>query len=177
MDVLPLKTGVCLVAGGWLYGALLGLLLAFIKPEQPLNAKQGNECLLVSFYKVPLALFAATVIGLGTLIVIIQIATYRKLWQRLHTQIGDVSASNHGNIARNKLYKRAMTTCSMIAAAYLFSWLPLMMFVLSIHWSNIDVEKSGNVLRFFGILGIGQAFCNAIIFKLRNTKCAFCTRN
>ncbi len=173
--VLPLTTAVCLVCGGWLYSLLLALLLAFIPPENP-GANQGDECYLVGdlFHKVPRSLFEVSVIAIGCLIISIQTATYWKLWKQQQTPIGEVSASNN---SRNKLYKRAMTTSSLIISAFSLVWLPLMIFALVVDWSKyIDQHEARQVIRSLGVLGIGQAFSNAIIFKLRNMKFAFCAR-
>ncbi len=176
--VLPLKTAVCLVCGGWLYSALIALLFAIVPPKN-VDGHNQNECfvLIDLFHKIPRALFAVSVISLGSLIVILQMATYWKLWKQQRTQIGDVSASNHGNIARNKLYKHAMTTSSLIAAAFLVSWVPILTLILVTDWSPyIDESKFRNVVYSMGALGVAQAFSNAIIFKLRNMKFALCTR-
>ncbi len=173
--VLPLKKAVLLVTGGWIYSTLLALLYAFIPSENP-DIHQNDVCFMVSdaFHKIPRALFAASVISISGLIVIIQRVTYWKLRKQQQTPIGEVSASHD---ARNKLYKRAMTTSALITAAFILSWIPGLILVLVVDWSeNIDEVKYRNVIHSAGILGIAQAFSNAVIFKLRNMKFEICMK-
>ncbi len=173
--VLSVKKARFLVSGGWIYSTIIVLLYAFIPPENP-GIWQNDNCFVLSdsFHKISRALFACSVIGISGLVVVIQMITYWKLRRQQQTPIGEVSASQD---ARSKLYKRAMTTSALITAAYILSWIPGMILLLIADWSNdVDQLKLHNVLHSMGTLGIGQAFCNAIIFKLRNMKFETCMK-
>ena len=125
------------------------------------------------FHRIPRTVFVASVITLGVVIVMVQMATYSKLRKQQQTPIGEMSAST---VSRNKLYKKAMTTSALITLAFLLAWIPLMIGCLFVDWSGFDEQKSRPIIRSLGILGIAQSFSNAIIFKLRNMKFTLCLK-
>ena len=87
--VMSKQTAVILVVSGWGYSILLALLLAFI----PTGNDPITKCSFVDLFpQVPRMLFAATIIGIGVVIVTIQLVTYWKLWKQIHMAIGQVSA-------------------------------------------------------------------------------------
>ncbi len=155
------KTVIVLLCSGWLYTAFIGLLgLLMPRPQQ------GSSCLAphLSFHKIATTLAAASVIMLVFLVVILQTATYWKLLKLQRMAVGPGT-----NTGRNRMYRRAMVTSSLVATAFLIGWLPLSTSVLLFHWSNIDEETMNTIIRAISILGFLQSFSNPIIFKVRNS--------
>ncbi len=158
----------------------IGLALLWVlMPEGSIPTNQDQACLTpeILFHKAPKTIFSITVIVMLVLIVSMQLLNFLKLWKRLQMSIGSVpSGPVPVATGRNRIYKRAMVTSSMIATAYLIGWLPCMICMIIYDWSNVDKETLENALQILGVLGALQSFANPIIFRLRNMDIKICRR-
>ncbi len=102
------------------------------------------------------------------MVVILQAATYWKLWKQQQVAVGPGTSTG-----RNRMYRRAMVTSSLVASAFLIGWLPVHTCVLLFHWSSIDEETMNTIIRAVSTLGFLQSFSNPIIFKVRNSSMEF----
>ncbi len=164
-QALSRKKTIVLLCFGWLYPAFIGS-LAFLMP----HPYRGSDCPAPhhAFHKIAITLAAVSVIVLVVLVVILQTATYWKLWKQQRMTVGPGT-----NTGRNRMYRRAMVTSSLVATAFLIGWFPLHISVLLYHWSNIDEETMDTIIRVISILGFLQSLSNPIIFKVRNSSMEF----
>ncbi len=167
-QVLSKKKAIILLCIGWLYSAAIAL-FHILMP----HAYEG-DCFSTPdlFDKIPVTIWALSVIGLIALVAMLHLATYWKLWKRQQMAIGSVIS----NTGRNRMYKRTMVTSSMVATAFLIGWLPFMISILLDAWSNIDGGNSQHAYKFLSTLSILQSFCNPMIFKLRNRDFKLCVQ-
>ncbi len=156
------KKAIILLAFGWLYSAFIAL-LSLLMP----HTNKDRSCLSPhdSFNKMAVTFGAVSLISLVGLVVTLQTATYWKLSKQQRMAI----ESGISNTGRNRMYRRAMITCSLVATCYLIGWLPLSISTLLYHWPNLDKETLAHLLKILPTLGIIQALCNPIIFKVRNS--------
>ncbi len=164
-QALSKKKAIFLLCFGWLYAAIMTLLALLMH-----HPNQANGCLGPpnSFHKIPITLAAVSVIILVVLVVMLQAATYRKLWKQQQMAVGPGT-----NMGRNRMYRRAMITSTLVATAFLIGWLPLSISVLLFHWSNIDEKTMDTTIRAVAILGLLHSLSNPIIFKVRNSSMEF----
>ncbi len=174
-DIISEKKAVILVLIGYGYSTSISLPHVLIAPEDYKTdpAKYSCHKLHNLFDKVTSTIWAGSVICLVNMVVILQMATYFKLWKRQQMVIGSNNMSNNG---RTRMYKRAMVTTSLVATAFLIGWQPLLVCALVAEWSSIDQEKSLQVTSILATLGIIQSCSNALIFKLRNMDLKQCTQ-
>ncbi len=173
-DIISQKKAVILVCIGYGYSASISLPHVLIAPEDYKTDPENYSCFkpLNLFHKITNTIWAGSVICLVNVVVMLQMATYFKLWKRQQMAIG----SNMSNNGRTRMYKRAMVTTSLIATAFLVGWLPVLVCILIADWSSIDQEKTLQVTSIFATLGVIQSCSNAIIFKLRNMDLKQCTQ-
>ena len=165
-QALSKKKAIVLLCFGWAYGFCMALMCMFMP-----HAYQMYDCtsLYALFHKVPMTMYALSVMSLSALVIILQLTTYWKLWKQWRMAVGSV-AENRG---RNRIYHRAMITSCLIAACFVIGWLPSSISLLLFHWSNIDKKTLDTTFNVLSTLGLLQSLCNPIIFKIRNSNMEF----
>ncbi len=165
-QALSKNKAMVLLCSGWAYGFCIGMLCMLIPYRY-----EGYDCtsVLALFHKIPITIYALSVLFLSALIIILQAATYWRLWKQQQMAVGSVIT----NTGRNRMYRRAMITSSLIATCFLIGWLPFSITFLRFHWSNIDRETMNTTIWALGTLGVLQSFSNPLIFKLRNSNMEF----
>ena len=152
----------------WAYSITIGLPLVVLKSDGNLELHSKVSCY---FNKVASSTWRISIIIVTILINLIQVSTYNSLKKRLS------GATNlHLSIGKIKMYKRAMTTCGLIAVAYSIGWLPIAVGSLMFDWMPGYRGVIIEVNSYSRILFILQGFSNAVIFGLRNVTC-HCKRN
>ncbi len=161
-QALSKKNTIVLLCFGWAYGSCIAL-LCMLTPHK----YEGYDCssIYALFHKIPMTIWAISVLFLSALIIILQMATYFKLWKQQRMAVVSAAA----NTGRSRIYRRTMVTSCLIATCFLIGWLPTLISLLLFHWSsNIDEETMNTTIRGLSTLRLLQSFCNPIIFKLRN---------
>ncbi len=165
-QAIPRKKAIVLLCFGGSYATFIALLSILMRPTQIAPSCSSPQDL---FHKTPSIMFGLSVVLLVALVVVLQTATYWKLWKQQKMAVGAVGA----NTGRNRMYRRAMITSTLIATAFLIGWLPFSISILVFHWSNINEDTLAPAIRVGATLWLLQSFCNPIIFKLRNSNMEF----
>ncbi len=165
-QALSKNKAIVLLCSGWLYGFCI-VVLYMLMPHK----YEGYDCatMFALIHKIPMTIYALSVLFLSALIIILQAATYWRLWKQQQMAVGSVIA----NTGRNRLYRRAMITSSLIAICFLIGWVPFSITFLRFHWSNIDRKTLNTTIWSLGTLAVLQSFSNPLIFKLRNSNMEF----